>query len=234
MSEGWHRCYAESMPDPTDMPPARPAATVVVVREGASGAEVLLLRRSEFGAFPGMWVFPGGRVDVADEGDDEIDKARTAAVREAAEEVGLTLDPDSLVRWAHWTPPAIEPKRFNTWFFVAPMTDDSDDAAVQIDGHEIVEHRWLSPADAIAAGLPMAPPTYVTLRQLAEHPTLAATLTLGPPRGIERFTTRADKTDAGLVLMWHGDAGYDSGDSTADGPRHRMLLGGGTIDYQRD
>ena len=40
------------------------AATVVLLRDGAGGLETLLLRRNSRIAFGGMWVFPGGRVDV--------------------------------------------------------------------------------------------------------------------------------------------------------------------------
>jgi 8-oxo-dGTP pyrophosphatase MutT (NUDIX family) len=42
------------------------AATVVPLRDGDSGLEVLLLRRSGRGIFGGMWVFPGGQVDPED------------------------------------------------------------------------------------------------------------------------------------------------------------------------
>jgi 8-oxo-dGTP pyrophosphatase MutT (NUDIX family) len=45
----------------------RPASTVVLVREGASGLEVYLLKRSaKSGFFPGNYVFPGGAVDPQD------------------------------------------------------------------------------------------------------------------------------------------------------------------------
>ena len=43
-----------------------PAATVVLVRDGDDGLEVLMLRRSSAGQFGGMWVFPGGKIDEAD------------------------------------------------------------------------------------------------------------------------------------------------------------------------
>ncbi len=47
--------------------PTRDAATVALVRDGAAGLEVLLLRRVATMAFAaGMHVFPGGRVDPAD------------------------------------------------------------------------------------------------------------------------------------------------------------------------
>ena len=46
--------------------PAIPAATVVLVRDGATGLEVLMLHRASRVAFGGMWVFPGGKVDEED------------------------------------------------------------------------------------------------------------------------------------------------------------------------
>lgn len=45
----------------------RPAATVLLLREGDAGMEVLLLRRTAQAAnMPGMYVFPGGKLDAAD------------------------------------------------------------------------------------------------------------------------------------------------------------------------
>jgi len=89
--------------------PPRAAATIVVVRDGAQGIEVLLSRRAERGDHnSGAWVFPGGVVDAGDraahEVCDGIDDATAstrlglpsggldyyvAAVRECFEESGL-------------------------------------------------------------------------------------------------------------------------------------------------
>lgn len=45
----------------------RPAATTLVVRDGAPGLEVLMVRRSPHASFmPGAYVFPGGAVDADD------------------------------------------------------------------------------------------------------------------------------------------------------------------------
>jgi 8-oxo-dGTP pyrophosphatase MutT (NUDIX family) len=199
---------------------ARPAATVIIVRERDDELEVLLLKRSAVGAFAGMWVFPGGRVDDADAGDDELSRARSAAVREAHEEVGLVVDPTALLTLSHWTPPAIAPKRFTTWFFVAPWTG----AEPTIDDHEIVECRWMTPQAAFDEGLPMAPPTYVTLVAIAEASSIAGLAPLVERRGIERFVTVPSNLDGAMVLMWEPDAGYESGDPAAAGDRHRMVL----------
>lgn len=49
--------------------PAKPAATVMLVRDATPGVEVFVLRRTSGAAFAaGMFVFPGGRVDDADGG----------------------------------------------------------------------------------------------------------------------------------------------------------------------
>src|SRR4051794_9295420 len=46
---------------------ARPASTVILLRDTATGPEVYLLRRQQSMAFAaGMTVFPGGRVDPTD------------------------------------------------------------------------------------------------------------------------------------------------------------------------
>ena len=43
------------------------AATLIVLREGASETEVLMLRRQHaLNAFGGLWVFPGGKIEAAD------------------------------------------------------------------------------------------------------------------------------------------------------------------------
>ena len=45
----------------------RPAATTMVLRDGPTGLEVLLLLRSDRSVFvPGAHVFPGGAVEAAD------------------------------------------------------------------------------------------------------------------------------------------------------------------------
>ncbi|MYC91154.1 MAG: NUDIX hydrolase [Gemmatimonadetes bacterium] len=61
-----------------------PSATVVLMREGGSGPEVLLLRRNRATGFvPGAYVFPGGRVDAAD-GQDALVRCWDGLTREGA------------------------------------------------------------------------------------------------------------------------------------------------------
>jgi 8-oxo-dGTP pyrophosphatase MutT (NUDIX family) len=141
---------------------------VILVRDGAERLEVLLVQRNPAARFMGgLWVFPGGSLDAGE-------TARTAGVREVAEEAGIVLpDPAALVEFARWiTPPQLE-IRFDALFFLAPCPDG---AQARPDGAETVDARWYAPADALAAGLELAFPTIRTLEQLSEHGSAAAAL----------------------------------------------------------
>jgi 8-oxo-dGTP pyrophosphatase MutT (NUDIX family) len=76
-------------------PSLRPAATVIVLRDGPHRPEVFMVRRHEGTAFMGgAYVFPGGRVDQGDfdhAGGDRGLAFRYAAIRELFEEVGVLL-----------------------------------------------------------------------------------------------------------------------------------------------
>lgn len=96
-----------------DSVPVRPAATVMLVRDGADGLEVFMMQRTLSAVFArGHYVFPGGKVDDADHGsvfepicdglDDAGASARlgiergglawfVAALREVFEEAGVLL-----------------------------------------------------------------------------------------------------------------------------------------------
>ncbi len=204
------------------------AATVVLLRDRPSGPEVLMMRRSSKIAFGGMWVFPGGRLDPEDyppsDLDDVFAASHAAAVREAKEEADLELDPSRLVRFSHWTPPPIAPKRYATWFFVA----DAPVADVTIDDGEITDHDWMTPSEALsrrdALEIELAPPTFVTLTELAGCRSVDEAIRLAADRDPPFYETRIYRSDEGPVAMWAGDAGYESGDLDAPGPRHRLVM----------
>jgi 8-oxo-dGTP pyrophosphatase MutT (NUDIX family) len=232
--------------EPPVVAPAVPAATTVVVRDGDDGLEVRMVRRNSTLAFAGgMWVFPGGRIDPEDypggdvrpEDPATVERAaRRAAVREAAEETGLVVDESTLVWFSHWTPPTVAPKRFATWFFVAPAPGRTDE--LQVDGGEIHEHDWLSPAGAMrrrnAGEIELAPPTWITLEQLAPLATVAEALATLSARLPEHFATRFAPVDGGAVALYHGDAGYDDADVGRPGPRHRLWMLAEGWRYERD
>ena len=203
-----------------------PAATVVLLRDASHGLETLMLRRNSKIAFGGAWVFPGGRIDDGDApGAAPEQRARVAAVREVHEETSLELSPDELLWFSHWTPPAVGIRRFNTWFFAA----SAPGSRVVIDAGEITESQWLRPADALAkqreGEIELVPPTFVTLHHLQRPATVAEALrVLRPPTGPRHYVSRLAESDAGMVILWDGDAGYRTGDPAAPGPRHRLLM----------
>jgi 8-oxo-dGTP pyrophosphatase MutT (NUDIX family) len=225
-------------PTPTDplATDAIPAATVVLLRDGATGVETLMLRRDTALEFAGgAWVFPGGRVDADDypEGTDRgsaddsatLTAARNAAVRETAEEAGLEIDASDLVWFAHWTPDVSTARRFATWFFVvrAPA------GAVTIDDGEIRAHEWVAPAEVVArhrdGEVSILPPTWMTLLDLQVAPTVEELLAhLGAREPAIYVSKIAQTSDGVMVAMWDGDAGYDDSDPDRPGSRHRLWL----------
>jgi 8-oxo-dGTP pyrophosphatase MutT (NUDIX family) len=225
--------------------PAIPAATVVLARDSGSGAEVLMVRRDSKLAFAGgMWVFPGGRIDPTDyPGGAPTDDPEAlafaearAAAREAWEESGLVVDPASLVRLSHWTPPPEAARRFSTAFFVAPAPLD---AAVVIDDAEIRDHRWARPIDALAAHVrgevELAPPTFITLTRLGEPESVDELLATTRAATVEHFSTRIAAVDDLIVALYHGDVAYhDVAAIDATGPRHRLWLDPTGWRYVRD
>ncbi|MGK2947560.1 MAG: NUDIX hydrolase [Acidimicrobiales bacterium] len=214
-------------PAPTDNP-AVPAATVVLVRDATDGLEVLMLHRVSQVAFGGMWVFPGGRVDDEDrrpDDDGEEPAARRAAAREAIEECALELEPDEFVPFSHWLPPAITPRRYSTWFFVGRASDGE----VVTDGGEMDDHAWLHPQEVLdrreRGEVDLAPPTWMTLHDLAQHPHVEAVLAAAERRvPLPHYETRWSGVDGGAVALWAGDAGYEASDPAIEGPRHRLWM----------
>jgi 8-oxo-dGTP pyrophosphatase MutT (NUDIX family) len=219
---------------------AAPAATVVILRDGAHGLEVLLGRRSSKLAFHGgAWVFPGGRIDPEDYGDapdDLASAARTAAVREAKEEAGVDVDPSKLVHFSNWTTPEIAPKRFATWFFAGPSEGGTEVA----DGAETEQLQWFRPEEALAARangeIELAPPQYVTLLELRAHATVSDALAALRAAEVVDFTPRFYMIDGeGAICVYSDDVAYhDAGRLNANGPRHRLYLREGGWDYVRD
>ena len=214
-----------------------PSATVVLVRDSAAGLEVLLVCRSEqVQHMGGMWVFPGGRVDPADEvaGADAYSAALNAAIRETAEEAGLNISAQQLHHISHWTTPPEAKKRFATWFFVGVLADDQE---VIVDGGEISHHRWVKPGDALRelerGELRLMPPTFVTLLELiayADAADLTAAMASHTPLIYEPCIT---ELDGDFHFLYAGDAGYDSRDPAREGERHRCIMSDGQLTYLR-
>jgi len=211
---------------PAEVRPPRPAATVIILRDGADGApEVYLVCRARQLAFMGgAYVFPGGRVDATDDG------PAGAACREAEEEVGVRLDREALRPWARWVTPEIEPKRFDAWFFVARLPEGESAEAVL---GEVTGGLWISPRDAVrrqgADDLVLPPPTLWNLLDLCAFETVEAVLASAADRSLEPIMPRPLAiSPTCLALVLPGDPAYDAPSSEAPPieEQRRFLLDG--------
>jgi len=226
---------ADAPPQPA---PLRPAATLVLLREGAADMEVLLLRRGrQLSAFAGGWVFPGGALDPVDgcaDGWESVPAvARLTAVRELKEETGLGIHPDALVPLSRWTAPVIMPCRFDTWFFLARAPEDR----VRIDQGEIHDHRWASPREALeehrAGHLSLFPPTWVTLYHLTAFPGCDAALAAAGAHVPYHFAPRVVKQGPDMCFLYSGDQAYGHLRIDQPGTRHRLWVRKDAWQYER-
>lgn len=205
----------------TDIVEARPAATVIVLREGHP-FELLLLRRNDKVAFmAGSYVFPGGRVDPADHPAPgaalppstfaDLTAAqeaayRQAAVREVQEEANVTITPADLAPLAHWVTPEIEIRRYDTRFFLARLPAGQEP---RHDEGEMTAMAWMSPAAAIAKferrELLLPPPTWTTIRQLEKLASIDEVFAWARERKVVRVMPGFIKTEDLTMLTLPGD-----------------------------
>ncbi|MFC8915358.1 NUDIX hydrolase [Streptomyces sp. NPDC057116] len=244
------------------------AATVLLLRDGAAGPEVHMLRRRTSMAFAGgAYAYPGGGVDPRDEhpvrwagpspaewaarlgvaepaeaqaivcaavretfeesgvllagptadsvvadtrGDDwEADRAalvaRELAFADCLERRGLVLRSDLLGAWARWITPEFEPRRYDTWFFVAalPAGQRASNASTEAD-----RTVWIRPADAAdgydRGELLMMPPTIATLRALERCGTPGEALEAAMDQDLTPVLAQARLEGEQVVLSWPG------------------------------
>jgi 8-oxo-dGTP pyrophosphatase MutT (NUDIX family) len=155
-----------------------------------------------------------------DGGPARLDPDRRARYRQACQEdhrafwdmlrtERITLATDALVYFAHWITPEIQPLRFDTRFFAAPMPDEQEAIA---DEREITEVRWLGPREAIDANvrgqLSLRNPTVKNLELFDGAPTITAALERLGRREIRTILPRVIiEGDTRRVLL-PGEAGY--------------------------
>jgi 8-oxo-dGTP pyrophosphatase MutT (NUDIX family) len=82
----------------------------------------------------------------------------------------LVLDARELRVFAHWLTPLGAPRRYNTWFFVAPAPDGEEGTH---DDNELVASAWVRPIDALAqhavGDIDLIFPTEMSLRALSRY-----------------------------------------------------------------
>lgn len=194
LAEGWAADAVPAVP--------RPAASVVLCRDGADGLETYLLHRHARMAFAAsMVVFPGGGVDPADRS--AADPWRACAVRETSEETGVSLVASDLVPWAHWITPVVQHLRYDTCFYLAALPEGQEAGDLST---ETEAAAWTWPAAALAAyenrTLMMMPPTVSILLELATVRRVADAIDLGQDRVVETVLPEVVRTSAGWTYRY--------------------------------
>ncbi|ATW49739.1 NUDIX hydrolase [Streptomyces xantholiticus] len=118
---------------------------------------------------------------------------------------GLALRSDLLGAWARWITPEFEPRRYDTWFFVAALPEGQRTRNVSTEAETTV---WTSPADAVAGydkgDLLMMPPTVATLRTLQPYATAAQALEAAAGQDLTPVLAKARLENGEIVLSWPG------------------------------
>lgn len=90
---------------------------------------------------------------------------------------GLRAAVDAVHPWGRWVTPLGSHRRYDTRFFVTACPEGQE---AEPDSHESVEHRWITPRQALRAGeegsMLLILPTRKSLEALTRFPTAAAAL----------------------------------------------------------
>jgi 8-oxo-dGTP pyrophosphatase MutT (NUDIX family) len=180
-------------------PLARPLR-IAAIREAYEETGILLARHGDGGHFQGDPRAASARDDIA--------RDRRAFIDLVAE-LELKLDLDALTVFARWITPAMMPKRFDTWFYIAAAPADQ---LALCDGWETVDAEWVSPAEALrlaAAGeRKVIFPTRMNLQLLAEAADAVDAVARARARTLVTVEPKVVETPQGRVLVIPPDAGY--------------------------
>ena len=126
----------------------------------------------------------------------------------------LRLRTNNIVPCAHWITPAIEPKRFDTRFFLAKVNAKQ---LASHDGFELTESFWIKPKDALVklkeGKMNMILPTISNIEQLAEFSSAFEAFNYFEGLGnnaIEPILPKFVKQDGKWVGFLPGEEGYEN------------------------
>lgn len=144
---------------------------------------------------------------------------------------GLLFAPDLLIPYSHWITPEIEPRRFDTRFFLARLP------AGQLPVHdrmELTESVWMTPAFALAehgAGrITLMPPTLKTVEELLSFSSTAGLFAAARARRIWTTLPEAFRTADGFGIRLSHDSEYTlkgGGQTPSLGGSSRIVMEGG-------
>jgi 8-oxo-dGTP pyrophosphatase MutT (NUDIX family) len=114
---------------------------------------------------------------------------------------GLVLRTDLLGAWSGWLTPIFEPRRYETWFFVAALPEGQVTRDVSTESSSVHWTPALAAVEAVEAReILMLPPTYLTCLDVAQHPTPEHVLAEAAGRTVEMFTPQVVSSGDEFVL----------------------------------
>ncbi|MFD9499761.1 NUDIX hydrolase [Streptomyces sp. NPDC060035] len=166
------------------------------------------------------------------EADREALVARELSFAAFLDRRGLVLRSDLLGAWARWITPAFEPRRYDTWFFVAALPEGQRTRNASTEADRTV---WIRPGEAAdrydKGELLMMPPTVATLRALRPYRTAAEALQAADSQDLAPVLAQARTEGDDVVLSWPGHEEFTKHIPSAGG--HAADSGTGTEDRGR-
>jgi hypothetical protein len=115
------------------------------------------------------------------------------------------LDVSGIRPWGRWVTPASEPRRFDTWFFVAGAPGGADARSATSEAESA---GWFNVQDvldsAVKREMLVLPPTIVMLRGLVAAGTVDAVLAAAETRPMEPVHPDIHYNDDGTILVRGG------------------------------
>jgi 8-oxo-dGTP pyrophosphatase MutT (NUDIX family) len=130
---------------------------------------------------------------------------------------GLCMAGDALHYFAFWETPKVQPKRWQTRFFIAALPPGQE---ARHDGREVTDSRWLRPSEGARLGesgeLRMPFPTRRTLGELTSLGSTADAARWAASRrerGIVKIRPAMTVIDGRQQILVPGDPGYEEADA---------------------
>ena len=125
---------------------------------------------------------------------------------------------EHLTYYAHWVTPSLEPRRFDTRFFIALLPEGQE---AEHDAHECVDSRWVSFRDALdeqrAGELVLPPPTLKIIDELSGFQKCRDILEYASSIVVEAWMPKAvqggREGDFSILLPWDPEYDQAPGDS---------------------
>ena len=186
---GWGDALPETVP-----------LRIAAIREAYEEAGILLARHLDGAPFRGD--------DRASAARDDVGRDRRPFL-DLINELDLYLDLEALTVFAHWITPAMSPRRFDTWFYVAVAPEEQ---LAICDGSETVDAEWISPHEALRLGVAgertVIFPTRMNLQMLGEATSAEDAVSRSKARKIVTVEPEMTVRNGERVLVLPPDAGY--------------------------